>query len=1444
MSSIRIEYVPIKKFGLGWFGFDHLQLVYEPDEISMVPNPQDDWFVLEGDSEQVQGTNVLGVLGDTGHLLLSTANLASGDDLIAKIGTPASRGSRIIPIAYDNIGAWLNMAQYGHEIRINDYPYLAYGAPYTPYPTFNSSSVVASVLWHIGIDVNLNLPKGLRISPGTGTFLGTEGDDVLTMPSSSFDTLAGGFGNDDLSGTNVFYRVDKLYGGAGDDLFHWSTGFNIIHGGEPGMSYEDDGYDRVDYSGAGTITIKGNDTRIRGLSPDYIVSFTGLGQGGGTDWLYSIDAVRIDAKSDTIIFGDGVTGIRDDLAIDLGSQDAGQGDVIDFSMAGGAITVVADTTDEFRAREGSEGSSKSWWVSSAEWVIGSAQADEIHLTANMRGADGGDGNDILDARSVTPGLRTSPQNYDSELSGGAGDDTLISGGGYTLARGGDGADKFIVGTLPVAGKHREIFVIVDATAEDRLLVPLNFFDGNISSSDNSLLMPLLGAAGDWADASATNGLTFEFRTTAQMLSSDDQTTGVIPFTGQILYYRDGKDLIVDIVPGRKATLDIHTEGIEPYTITYSQNDYSREVVVRVRNFQPGMLGITFDPLIPDDVPLKNNHGLTASTYSNMDEIVNRLTSNGHFSDTLAPVPTTTGPPKHGSSANNQQQIIDGTAANDTINTTTSAAQTIAPTTANVTVNSGDGNDTIITGAGDDTLNGGTGADNMSGGAGNDTYYVDNVGDYVLELAGQGHDQVFSTIDYTLPVNVEDLTLTGTAISGTGNSADNTIEGNDGNNILTGGSGNDTLYGAGGDDTLIGGAGSDTYIYKANSGHKTIIETLSATDVNVLTLTGGIKPSDIHAYRLTSAPNDLILAFPDGGWVKLQDQLIGSGVSRVTFDDLTVWTRADLAALNAPLVDLTPPIARDDGNILLFAANATIPSAAFLSNDTAFDNVLKIVSIANVSLGTATVDANGDVAISAPAGYTGDITFNYTVIDNHGETSTAQATVSITTVNHDPIANTDTIAQALRNNAVTITASNLTANDTDPDGDPLSITGVSNATNGSVVQTADGHIVFTPGTDYVGAASFTYALSDGQGGVAIGTASLSFVAPPSVNLTGTPGNDTLSGGAGDDTLTGLAGNDVLFGGLGADTMIGGDGNDTYYVDNIGDQVIETNANLLTGGYDSVYATINYVLPDNVERLNIRGNATTGTGNNLDNVLYGLQSNQVLTLDGGAGNDILYGSLAGSNMLIGGEGADTIVAAGLNNTLIGGNGNDIYYSDSATNIITESNADRTIGGFDTLYAGYDVTKLAANVDQLILQGSAVSGTGNELDNYLSSRATHGVTLDGGAGQDYITGSVYDDTLIGGTGNDQIDLRNGGHDTIVYTQAGFGRDTVYGFDPNAGAGQDLIDVSGRGFTAANVGTSANSAIRLLGFNGGTIVYMGVDQINLVGVNPSLITAANFKF
>ncbi len=122
-------------------------------------------------------------------------------------------------------------------------------------------------------------------------------------------------------------------------------------------------------------------------------------------------------------------------------------------------------------------------------------------------------------------------------------------------------------------------------------------------------------------------------------------------------------------------------------------------------------------------------------------------------------------------------------------------------------------DTIIGNDAANTIDGRLGADTMSGGKGNDTYLVDNIADVVRENAGEGIDTIVTPLDYTLPANVENLTLSGsTAINGTGNElGGNIITGNARDNLLIGGPGNDTLSGGLGVDRMEGGVGDDTYV---------------------------------------------------------------------------------------------------------------------------------------------------------------------------------------------------------------------------------------------------------------------------------------------------------------------------------------------------------------------------------------------------------------------------------------------------------------------------------------------------------------------------------------------------------------------------------------------------------------------------------------------------------
>ena len=178
-----------------------------------------------------------------------------------------------------------------------------------------------------------------------------------------------------------------------------------------------------------------------------------------------------------------------------------------------------------------------------------------------------------------------------------------------------------------------------------------------------------------------------------------------------------------------------------------------------------------------------------------------LIDNGAFEDTA-------GNPYAGIASNSDWNfttfINQGTSGNDTLTGSAEAD----------TLNGLAGNDILNGLGGNDTLDGGTGTDTMNGGDGDDTYIVDNGSDTISENPGEGEDTVLATGSYTLPDNVENLTLDGSSdINGTGNSLANFIEGNSGSNTLNGAGGDDFIDGFGGNDTLIGGVGSDTFSFQ-------------------------------------------------------------------------------------------------------------------------------------------------------------------------------------------------------------------------------------------------------------------------------------------------------------------------------------------------------------------------------------------------------------------------------------------------------------------------------------------------------------------------------------------------------------------------------------------------------------------------------------------------------
>ncbi|MEK7328533.1 MAG: Ig-like domain-containing protein, partial [Chloroflexota bacterium] len=140
-------------------------------------------------------------------------------------------------------------------------------------------------------------------------------------------------------------------------------------------------------------------------------------------------------------------------------------------------------------------------------------------------------------------------------------------------------------------------------------------------------------------------------------------------------------------------------------------------------------------------------------------------------------------------------------------------------------------------------------------------------------------------------------------------------------------------------------------------------------------------------------------------------------------------------------------------------------------------------------GTLVLNANGSFTYTPAAGFIGLVSFTYRA--NNGLDSNV-ATVTITMLNRPPTAGNDAVLTP-GNTAAVIAAVTLLANDSDPDGQPLTVTSVGGVVNG-IVALAGTTVTFTPPTNFTGAASFTYTISDGQGGTATATVNVTVTAP--------------------------------------------------------------------------------------------------------------------------------------------------------------------------------------------------------------------------------------------------------------------------------------------------------------------------------------------------------------
>ena len=187
---------------------------------------------------------------------------------------------------------------------------------------------------------------------------------------------------------------------------------------------------------------------------------------------------------------------------------------------------------------------------------------------------------------------------------------------------------------------------------------------------------------------------------------------------------------------------------------------------------------------------------------------------------------------------------------------------------------------------------------------------------------------------------------------------------------------------------------------------------------------------------------------------------------------------------------TAPVAADDALAVTQPASGTV---AVLANDTDADNDSLTASVTTQPAhGSATCTATGSCTYTPASGWSGPDSFTYTVADGQGGSDVGTVSVSVAAAaNRAP----DAVADAATTTEDTSRAVVVTGNDTDPDGDPLTVVSHTHGTKGTVTCTTS-TCTYVPGVDTSGTDAFTYTVADGRGGTDTAT----------VTMTVTPVND--------------------------------------------------------------------------------------------------------------------------------------------------------------------------------------------------------------------------------------------------------------------------------------------------------------------------------------------------
>jgi len=740
-------------------------------------------------------------------------------------------------------------------------------------------------------------------------------------------------------------------------------------------------------------------------------------------------------------------------------------------------------------------------------------------------------------------------------------------------------------------------------------------------------------------------------------------------------------------------------------------------------------------------------------------------------------------------------VITGTAAAETLHGGGGDDQ-ISGAGGNDVLYGDDGNDTLDGGIGDDRLEGGEGDDRLVFSAGSDDYRGGNGVD-TLDLNAAASAAIVNLGAVSNQLSVGGIfSQVQTVENVIGTASADTLTGDAGANRLDGGAGIDTLTGNGGDDVLIGGLGDDVFQYSgAANGFDSVdggggtgdrIQALAAgTIIGLSALTG------VETIVATGFANVVVAGSANADTLDFTSVTL-TNIARIDGgggNDVVTGSAGNDVIAGSGGDDTLAGGAGTDFFEYSGAANGYDAVDGGLGTDTiramAADTVIGLRSFTGIEAITANGFANVQINGSALAD-----TLNFSTV-------TLTGIARIDGLGGDDIITgtglVDTIAGGAGNDTIVAGAGDDTL--TGDDGNDIfksagAVDGFDSIDGGlgadSLQATAASAAIglrSIAGVETITAGGFTGVYIQGSANAD----ALDFSA-----VTTMTGIGRIDGGAGNDVITGSGLIDLIVGGAGDDTLSGGAGNDTFQVNGItggfdsvdggagtGD-ILQAMANATMIGLASI-AGIETITAGSFTGVYISGSANADTLNfSAVTTMAGITK-----IDGGAGNDTIIGS----------GGNDTILGSGGDDTLSGGAGNDTFQFTGAAS------------GFDAIDGGAGTNTITALAASSVIglrsvtgiqtitgmTGSYIAGSGgDDILNFLTVTLNTIARIEGGAGNDTITGNNIANTLWGGLGNDTLN-GDAGADTLVGDDGddiligGLGNDTL-----NGANGIDTVDYS----------------------------------------------------